>query len=136
MTTAAPDRVDLFSLIHEGLRPRLFDTALLLGRTDFSLADDVARARQAVARCFDLLREHAEHEDRHIVPALIRVAPALARAIGAEHVELEKAAIDIEALFPRLAVAEGAERQRLGRELFRRMNLLVADQLRHLEREE
>jgi Hemerythrin HHE cation binding domain len=136
MTTPAADRVDLFTLVHKGIRRALFDTLLIIGRTDFSRDGDIASAREAVARCFDFLREHAEHEDRHIVPVLARLAPGFAGALEAEHVELEKAAIAIEALFPRVAAASASERPVMGREIFRRMTLLVADQLRHLEREE
>jgi hypothetical protein len=136
MTTRAADRVDSFTLVHKGIRRCLFDTLLIIGRTDFSQDEDLAGARAAVARCFDFLREHAEHEDRHIVPVLARLAPWFAGALAAEHVELEKAAIAIEALFPRVATASAGERPVMGREMFRRMTLLVADQLRHLEREE
>ena len=68
MTTPATDRVDIFSLIHKGIRRTLFDTALAVGRTDFTRDEDIASARAAVARCFDFLREHAEHEDRHWAP--------------------------------------------------------------------
>ena len=89
-----------------------------------------------MARCFDFLREHAEHEDRHIVPVLVRLAPGSPPRWSAEHVELEKAFIAIEALLGRLPGAPAGERPAMGREIFRRLNLLVADQLRHLEREE
>ena len=134
--TPAAERVDLFTLVHKGIRRTLFDTLLALGRADLARDEDVAAARAAVARCFDFLREHAEHEDRHILPVLVRLAPGFAAALEAEHVALEKAAIDIESLFPRLAAAPAAQRPAMGRESFRRMTLLVADQLRHLEREE
>ena len=134
--TAAADRVDLFTLVHKGIRRSLFDTLLAVGRADPARNEDLAAAQAAVARCFDFLREHAEHEDRHIVPVLVRLAPRFAAALEAEHVELEKAAIAIETLFPRLAAAPAGERPAMGREMFRRLTLLVADQLRHLEREE
>ena len=136
MTTAATDRVDIFTLIHKDIRRTLFDTALLVGRTDFTRDEDIATARAVVARCFEFLREHAEHEDRHIVPVLVRLAPRFAAALEVEHVELEKAFIAVEALLGRLPGAPAGERPAMGREIFRRLNLLVADQLRHLEREE
>ena len=66
MTQAHPTpRPDLITPIHKGLRRALFDTALALARTDFTAEAEVAAAQEAVATCFEYLREHAEHEDRH-----------------------------------------------------------------------
>jgi hypothetical protein len=142
--TAAPQesamvasaRVDLFTLIHKGVRRLLFETAMEVSRTDFAAADETERAERAVRRCFDFLREHADHEDRVIQPWIARSSPALAATLGAEHVALEKAAIAVESLLPRLAGVAAGERRAMGAELQRRLNLLVADQLRHLDREE
>ena len=132
----ASARVDLFSLIHKGVRRLLFETAMEVSRTDFAAADETERAEQAVRRCFDFLREHADHEDRVIQPWIARFSPGVAATLGAEHVALEKAAIAVESLLPRLAGVAPGERRAMGAELQRRLHLLVADQLRHLDREE
>ena len=129
-------RVDLFSLIHKGVRRVLFDTAMELSRADFAAADETERAGAAIRRCFGLLREHADHEDREIQPWITRFSPAVASVLAAEHVALEKAAIAVESLLPRLAAAAPEERLAMGAEMQRRFHLLVSDQLRHLDREE
>jgi hypothetical protein len=130
------DRVDLFTLVHKGVRRVLFDTAMELSRTDFAAADETERAGAAVRRCFGLLREHADHEDREIQPLITRFSPTVASVLRAEHVTLEKASIAVESLLPRLAAAALDERRAMGAELQRRFYLLVSDQLRHLDREE
>jgi hemerythrin-like domain-containing protein len=129
-------RVDLFSLIHKGVRRLLFETAMEASRADFAEAEEVASVEAAVRRCFDLLREHADHEDRVIQPWVARSSGELAADLAAEHVALEKATIAVESLLPRLAGAAPDERRKMGVELQRRLHLLVADQLRHLDREE
>ena len=134
--SATSDRVDLFSLIHKGVRKVLFDTALELQRTDFFADDETERAEAAVRRCFGYLREHADHEDRAIMPWVTRSSPEVAARLADEHVALEKAALAIDGLLPRLRAAAPGERQAMGVELQRRFHLLVADQLRHMDREE
>jgi hypothetical protein len=130
------DRVDLFSLIHKGVRGVLFETAMELSRTDFAAPDEREHAEAAIRRCFGYLREHADHEDREIQPWITRFSPAVAAVLAAEHVTLEKASIAVESLLPRLAAAAPDERLAMGAELQRRFYLLVSDQLRHLNREE
>jgi hypothetical protein len=139
-TTTTPTtttvRADFLTPIHKALRRSLFETAMALGRTDFSVADEVAAAERAVAVCLDHLRDHAAHEDRHVLPLLAELAPGVAAFVADEHPELERASIEVESLWPRLASRTGAERVALGAELARRFNKLVAAQLAHMDREE
>ena len=135
MTTIA--RLDLFTPIHKGLRRALFETAILLARTDFSTPDEVDLATQSVATCFDFLREHAEHEDRELLPVIARLDAALVAQLRVEHPELERLAIDVESLWPRIAALDlPLARAQLGAELSRRFQTIVAAQLRHMDREE
>lgn len=129
-------RADFLTPIHKAIRRSLFETAMTLGRTDFSVPAEVEAAERAVAVCFDHLRDHAEHEDRHVLPELARLAPELAEALSQEHPELERASIAVESLWPRIAAQTGAQRALLGGELARRFHVLVAAQLRHMDREE
>jgi hypothetical protein len=129
-------RADFLTPIHKAIRRSLFETAMTLGRTDFSVPAEVEAAERAVAVCFDHLRDHAEHEDRHVIPELARIAPELAQTLAQEHPELERASIAVEGLWPRIAAQTGVERALLGGELARRFHALVAAQLRHMDREE
>ncbi len=137
MTQAHPaPRPDLLTPIHKALRRSLFETALVLARTDFTEPAELAVAQQAVAACLEYLREHAEHEDRHTVPLLTRFDPELAAIIEAAHPQLERMAIAIDSLWPRLAPLTGAPRASLGAELLRRFQAFVAEQLLHMDLEE
>jgi hypothetical protein len=150
MTITAPVapalRLDLFTAIHKGLRRSLFVTAMELASADFSDASSVARAHAAVDTCFAFLREHADHEDHHVVPRIAALAPALADQLAAEHPRLERAALEVESLWPRLIVLTApapwevkdrvAVCQMLGAELVRRFQALIAGQIHHMDREE
>lgn len=129
-------RVDLFTPIHKGLRRKLFETAIAVGRTDFSSEAEAAAAKRLVDECLTYLREHAELEDRHVVPEVARLSPELAATMADEHPELERAAIAVDSLWPRFAPLGPGERLAMGGELARRFQALVAMQLRHMDREE
>ena len=128
--------IDLFTPIHKGLRKTLFETAIALGRTDFLSPQETAAAERLVGECLTFLREHAEHEDRHLVPEIARLSPELAATMAEEHPELERAAIAVDSLWPRFASLGPEERLAMGGELARRFQALVAMQLRHMDREE
>jgi hypothetical protein len=83
-----------------------------------------------------LVREHAEHEDRHVVPVVAGFDPALGQALMVDHPRLERAAIAVDSLWPRLPPADVPTRVRLGGELRRRFHAFVAMQLEHMNREE
>jgi hypothetical protein len=129
-------RLDVLTPIHKALRRSLFETAIGLARTDFESADETAAAERAVAACFTYLREHAEHEDRHVIPEIARLNPELANALALAHPELERASIAIDSLWPRLTLLAGAERAAMGAELCRRFQAFVAMQLEHMDKEE
>jgi len=119
------------------MRRSLFETALLLARTDFGSPAETAAAEEATTTCLGYLREHAEHEDRHVIPRLAELDAALAAALEVDHPRLERAAIAIDTLWPRIgAAASGPARAALGRELVRRFQAFVAQQLQHMDREE
>lgn len=130
-------RPDILTPIHKGLELLMFETATLLGRTDFTSDAEAARAEQEVRRFLGLSREHVDHEDRWVAPVLERYAPVLASTMLAEHVELTRAETDVESLCQRLrGAADGTVRLELGGELRRTFDLLLAQQLRHMTWEE
>jgi hypothetical protein len=136
MTTTATARLDTLTPIHKGIRRSLFETAMLLARTDFSSPDEVGAAEEGLARCLAFLREHAEHEDRHVLPELARLSPELADELRADHPRLERLAIEIENLWPRIERLAGPARAAMGAELVRRFNMFVGEELQHMDREE
>jgi hypothetical protein len=136
MTNQTQTRMDPLTPIHKGLRRALFETAMALARTDFAAAQEIAAAQQQAATCFGFLREHAEHEDNHTIPEVLRLDRALGETLEAAHPRLERLAIEIDSLWPRFAPLEGPARAMLGRELIRRFQTFVAEQLLHMDQEE
>jgi len=136
MANQTQTRVDPLTPIHKGIRRSLFETAMALGRTDFTVPQETAAAEQQVALCFGFLREHAEHEDRHTIPEVLQRDRALGETLELAHPRLERLAIEIDSLWPRFAALPAAGRAALGAELCRRFQGFVAEQLLHMDQEE
>jgi hypothetical protein len=130
------DRFDLFTGVHKGLRAALFETAALLARTDFAASDEAAQAARAVARTLGFLEEHAAHEDALVLPAVEALSPEVFVALREDHARADGLQRDLAALAARLPGAEAAERVAIGRRVHDRFGLLVAEHLRHMQREE
>jgi hypothetical protein len=130
------DRHDLYTTVHKAIRALLFDGARLVARTDFALPEQAAAARAALERLMATLDEHAEHEDEFILPELERINPELHADLRSDHARVHGMQDEIRGLAARLATASAVERVALGRRIHDRMGALVAEHLRHLEREE
>jgi hypothetical protein len=111
MTSTGSDIIvtfDLYKNIHKAIRAELFGTTVQAGQID--PADGPARVElaQRVNDVVDLLATHAEHEDEHAQPHIVRHVPRLAHQIESDH-----AAID--ARFPQLtSLADAAATARAG----------------------
>lgn len=129
-------RINLFSLVHKGLRAELFSTAQVIARTDFGAAGEAERAVERTRRALGYLEEHAGHEDAVILPVLDRVAPVLGSDLRGAHVRLDGAAREIGRGLARVAAAPRSERLALGLRLHELFGRLVAEQILHMDREE
>ncbi len=130
------ERMDLYTTVHKGLRAAMFEAALEVARTDFR---DPAATEQTVAvlrRLSGFLDEHAEHEDRVIMPEIARLDPGLHVELEAEHTRVAGLGRELVLHLDRFACANAEERAALGKRLHLRMGRLVAEHLRHMEREE
>ncbi len=77
-------RYNVFNQIHKGLRGMLYDTATRLQQTDFSQPE----AGEAVAQLKQVLLffdEHAEHEDRFILPHIRKQNAQLIDELEKDH---------------------------------------------------
>lgn len=129
-------RVDLYGMVHKGLRTTLFETAERVARTDFSLPGELPPVVLALDRLFAFLEEHAEHEEAVIGPTLKRLAPTLASELANDHARLHGLQDELRSFGQRLADASDAERLALGQRIHERMCRLVAAHLLHLDQEE
>jgi iron-sulfur cluster repair protein YtfE (RIC family) len=127
-------RPDIASMIHKAVRKVLFDHAMLLARVDFRSPEAARDAHVETMHVFSALREHAQHEDDIVWPAL-RDAPLMAEALR-QHEELETEMYEIERLASLAVVATTLERPDVGSRLRGIFYDFVAAQLAHLAYEE
>lgn len=133
MTT---NRVDLYTSIHKAIRQILFDLSSMEGRTDYGDPACSATLAERATRALQLVNEHAEHEDREVLPELKRHAPAVEAHLAAQHTELDSLAGEVLACAASLATADDAERRSTGAAMHVLVNRLVAGHLDHMALEE
>jgi len=109
------NRPNRYQPIHKALRAGLFDATVLVARTEFADAGEATAAARTVAALLDVLDSHAHHEEELVMPVVARHARAL---------------------LPRTCSEVTGEREAAGQLLARALTLLVADHLRHMDREE
>src|SRR5690349_9963103 len=79
-------RFNIFNQIHKALRVLMYDTAIMIGRTDFDDAgqyEAVAKQLRDTVNAFD---NHAHHEDELLLPLIQRYEPSVVDAFEQEHV--------------------------------------------------
>jgi len=130
------NRPNRYQPIHKALRAALFDATVLVARTEFTDAGEATVAARTVATLLDVLDSHAEHEEEFVMPEVARRAPALIATLQSDHGRLEGLQAELRALLPRTCSDVAAEREAAGQLLGRALPLLVADHLRHMDREE
>jgi len=130
------NRPNRYQPIHKALRAALFDATVLVARTDFTDEGEGMVAARTVAMLLDILDSHAAHEEEFVMPVVAGHAPALMATLETEHGRLEGLQAELRALLPRTCSDVTAEREAAGQLLGRALTLLVADHLRHMDREE
>lgn len=132
---AAP-RVDMYTLVHKGIRAFLGATLEALGRLDERDADEVARTLAQVRSLAGFLRAHLHHEDQFVHPALEARHPGTTRRTAGDHVEHERAIEHLNAAV--LAVEKSGDAGRAGSvlALYRELAQFVAENLEHMHFEE
>lgn len=130
------ERVDLFSVIHKGIRGALFELAGDVARVEVSSTEAVDALVCRVHRVFGYLDEHAAHEDEHTFAALREVDAKLADELAAEHRGLEAAQAEVIRAVEALAMLDLAARTAGAARLVCALNHLIALQLLHMNREE
>jgi hypothetical protein len=129
-------RVDLFTMIHKGLRALLFDLAREAARVDPTSNQAVDGLVARLERALGFLTEHAALEDAHVLAALRAVDEGLAGELASDHRSLEVVQLEVERAADALALAQLSARPAAAAHLGRLINHLVAVQLIHMNREE
>jgi hypothetical protein len=130
---AVQARTDFYTVVHKGLRKRLFEAVILAGTTDYAESEGRGRLAQVVGEVVTMLRQHAEHEEEFLHPILAEVLPEAAQSLRADHVEHNRALDDVGRAFE-VAVAERTDRA--GHLAYRTLARFAAQFLEHIEEEE
>jgi len=128
-------RFDLYGPVHKGLRARLFDLGVELDRCDFNAPVEVTVALGAYRRTASFLREHHEHEDHFVDPALQQCSSDLREAVAPQHVLAEKALAELDVLVATIARTQDGRRS-AGARLCARYRQFLGDYLQHMNHEE
>ncbi|MDO1450259.1 hemerythrin domain-containing protein [Rhodocytophaga aerolata] len=130
-------RYNSFNLIHKGLRAMLYDTALAIQHTDFTNPAETLPTLEKVENTLYFFDEHADHEDRFILPAIEKHNKKLVDNFEKEHVTDHRLAADLRNLKQVLnSTLDPESRYAIGRQIFFLFNAFVAFNLEHMNREE
>ena len=129
-------RPNYFNNVHKAVRAGLFETSLRVARTDFGDPEAASAVARDVVDLMDFLDEHAAHEHDFVFPELASFAPTLAADLEVEHTRLGELQMKVRALAHRVHRSSRRVREETGPQLARVLAVLVAEQLRHLDREE
>ena len=134
--SVAPPRVDMYTLVHKGIRAFMGATLEVLGRLDERDADEVAHTLAQVRSLAMFLRAHLHHENQFVHPALEARNPGAARRTAGDHVEHERAIEHLGVAV--LAVEKAGDAGRAGAvlALYRELAQFTAENLEHMHFEE
>jgi len=78
-------RYNIFNQIHKSLRVLLYDTATLVGRTDFDDPSQYEAINERLKEVMNSFDRHAAHEDSMILPLLQEYEPGVVAAFEDDH---------------------------------------------------
>jgi hypothetical protein len=129
-------RFDIYAFIHKGIRAFMGATLDLVGRLDPLDPQELAATLRELRSLTGFLRAHLHHENQFVHPALEARRPGSACRTAGEHVAHERALEALEGDALALERATDDARADAAQRLYRRLALLVADNLEHMEVEE
>jgi hypothetical protein len=130
-------RYNPFHRIHKALRALLYDTSLLLQRTDFTIEQE---AEEAVARLqvvITLFQKYQFSEDRWVLPAMMAYEPGVAVSFEEDHEEAYEMGNKVAALVENLrTLSLPIEKQTVGAKIMAAFEDFLLFNVVHLSREE
>jgi hypothetical protein len=137
MTNASVQpRLDLYRLIHKGLRAYMCDTLAMLGRTDFADAEARKVTLTQVRALLLFCRNHLKHENEHVHRAIELREPHGTDHIRDEHMAHERSIAELEAMVAEIEAATGAARETAGLHLYHQFGIFLAENFVHMLAEE
>ena len=130
-------RYNIFNQIHKGLRVLLYDTAAMLGRTDFDDTVQYEAAAKRVREVMNMFDSHAHHEDTHVLPLIEEYEPAVVEAFEQEHITDHALGQKLGGSIMALDQAvDSSARYQLGVSLTRSFVEFMIFNLQHMQKEE
>jgi hemerythrin-like domain-containing protein len=130
-------RFNIFSQIHKSLRVLLYDTATLIGRTDFEDQEQYEITAGRVREVTSAFDNHAHHEDTMVLPMIERYEPSVVDAFEQEHVEDHALSRKLNDSLTALDLAvSSSAKQELGISLMHSFNDFMIFNLKHMYKEE
>ncbi|HEV7331031.1 MAG TPA: hemerythrin domain-containing protein [Flavisolibacter sp.] len=130
-------RFNPFSQVHKGLRALLYDTAILIQHTNFSVEEEIIEAVERVKLVNTLFDHHAHVEDSQIFPMIKTYAPEIVDDFEAQHQidhELSKGLEKCIHLFTETNTP--SQNLWAGNELLQHFNAFLAFNVEHMKKEE
>jgi len=130
------ERFNIYLQIHKGVRTALTTVLLQVGRTDPNDEAEIADTLAAVRDLLTFLREHLQHEDEWIHPALEARLPGSSRGTRDDHAQHAEALAALQATLRTVERCRAGQRATAILRLYRQLALFVAENLEHMHVEE
>jgi len=132
----APQRYNIYTIIHKALRGFMVDTLLRWGRVDVTDAESLRGAVDQARSLLTMCTEHLQHENDFIHPALESARAGAAAKTRHDHVDHVNGIASLHAEVTALETANQAQRARLAYRLYQRLSTFVAENFEHMLIEE
>jgi hypothetical protein len=129
-------RFNIYTLIHKGLRACMSETLVSVGRLDPNDMTEIAAAVGQVRGLIEFAREHLEHEERWIHPALEARRPGSSAESRDDHSRHLESLASLDSSARALERSEGGERAPMALRLYRQLALFIAENFEHMHVEE
>lgn len=133
---AAPQRHEIYQLVHKGLRAAMSDALARLGRVDLASAENIEETLAAVEDLLELCAEHVEHENTFLHSAMEKAAPGSSKRCADDHQHHVKTIADLKTRLLEGRMADAPGRERALKVLYRLLAIFVAENFEHMEIEE
>lgn len=130
-------RFNPFGQVHKGLRALLYDTALQLQHTNFSVEAEIYAALERVRLVNTLFAHHAHIEDSQVFPLIEDMAPEVVADFEAQHQMDHALSDELEKCLAFFTETNCPEQNRYaGNELLQHFNAFLAFNVEHMKKEE
>lgn len=130
-------RFNPFNQAHKGLRALLYDTALLLQHTNFTVEKEIDTAVERVKLVIALFAHHAEIEDSQVFPMIEEQAPSVVDDFESQHQQDHALSVELQKCLAHFTETNTTvQNQAAGHSLLQSFNSFLAFNVEHMKKEE